>query len=134
MSDLISRSEVLSFIQKIKDEINDNKCFGDKSRKLNMGDLQDIILFVENVSTAYSVDKVVEELEEVAYVDGDVNSFVDLEDATEIVNQGDVSDDVCEVELLRGYKFLHETSCGNVFDMQKGFKYCPYCGKKIKVE
>lgn len=62
MSDLISRSEVLSFIQKIKDEINENKCFGDKSRKLNMGDLQDIILFVENVSTAYSVDKVVEEL------------------------------------------------------------------------
>ena len=53
--------------------------------------------------------------------------------AIEIVKQSGVSDDVCEVELLRWYKFLHETSCGNVFDMQNGFKYCPYCGKKIKV-
>ena len=45
----------------------------------------------------------------------------------------EVSDDVCECRLLNGYKFLHETSCGDVFDMQNGFKYCPFCGKKIKV-
>ena len=44
-----------------------------------------------------------------------------------------VSDDVCEFRLLNGHKFLHETSCGDVFDVQNGFKYCPYCGKKIKV-
>lgn len=44
-----------------------------------------------------------------------------------------VHDDMCECVLLNGHQFLHETSCGDVFDMQNGFKYCPYCGKKIKV-
>ena len=53
--------------------------------------------------------------------------------AIEIVKQGGVSDDVCELRLLNGHKFLHETSCWDVFDMQNGFNYCPYCGKKIKV-
>lgn len=56
-----------------------------------------------------------------------------VDDLIEIVKQGGVSDDVCECRLFKGYKFLHKTSCGNVFDLQKGFKYCPYCGKKIKV-
>lgn len=59
--------------------------------------------------------------------------FMDKDDIILRKYEENVSDDVCEVELLRGYKFLHETSCGNVFDMQNGFKYCPYCGKKIKV-
>lgn len=40
--------------------------------------------------------------------------------------------DVCKCRLLKGYKFLNKTSCGNFFDMENGFKYCPYCGKKIK--
>ena len=55
-----------------------------------------------------------------------------LDKAIEIVKQVGVSDDVCECRLLKGYNFLHKTSCGDVFDMQNGFKYCPYCGKKIK--
>ena len=56
-----------------------------------------------------------------------------LDKAIEIVKQGGVSDDVCEWRLLKGYNFLVKTSCGNVFDMENGFKFCPYCGKKIKV-
>ena len=56
-----------------------------------------------------------------------------LDKAIEIVKQGDVSDDVCECRLLKGYNFLHKTSCGDVFDMENGFKFCPYCGKKIKI-
>ena len=56
-----------------------------------------------------------------------------VDDLIEIAKHGGVSDDVCECRLLKGYKFLHETSCGDVFDMQNGFNYCPYCGKKIKV-
>ena len=56
-----------------------------------------------------------------------------LRNAIEIVKQGGVSDDVCECRLLKGYNFLHKTSCGDVFDMENGFKFCPYCGKKIKV-
>lgn len=39
--------------------------------------------------TAYDVNKVIEELEEIAYVSEDVNSFVDLEDAIEIIKQGE---------------------------------------------
>ena len=56
-----------------------------------------------------------------------------LDKAIEIVKQGGVSDDVCECRLLKGYNFLHKTSCGDVFEMENGFKFCPYCGKKIKV-
>ena len=56
-----------------------------------------------------------------------------VDDAIEIVKQVGVSDDVCECRLLKGYNFLHKTSCGDVFDMENGFKFCPYCGKKIKV-
>ena len=53
--------------------------------------------------------------------------------AIEIVMHGSVSDDVCECRLLKCYKVLYKTSCGDVFDMQNGFKFCPYCGKKIKI-
>ena len=56
-----------------------------------------------------------------------------LDKAIEIVKQSCVADDVYECRLLKGYNFLHKTSCGDVFDMENGFKYCPYCGKKIKV-
>ena len=56
-----------------------------------------------------------------------------LDKAIEIVKQGDVADDVCECRLLKGYNFLVKTSCGDVFEMENGFKYCPYCGKKIKI-
>ena len=56
-----------------------------------------------------------------------------LDKAIEIVKQGGISDDVCECRLLNGYNFLFKTSCGDVFEMENGFKYCPYCGKKIKV-
>ena len=103
--------------------------------------------YLDMQSTAYDIDKVVEELEQkkeevqrmrntcVALSDLEVCDIenVTYERAIEIVKRGGVSDDVCELRLLNGYKFLHETSCGDVFDMQNGFKYCPYCGKKIKV-
>ena len=59
---------------------------------------------------------------------------VTYERAIEIVKQSGVSDDdVCECRLLKGYNFLHKTSCDNVFDMERDFKFCPFCGKKIKV-
>ena len=56
-----------------------------------------------------------------------------LDKAIEIIKQGGVADDVCECSLLNGYNFLYKTSCGDVFDMENGFKFCPHCGKKIKV-
>ena len=90
----------------------------------------------ENSKPAYSVDEVVEELEQHYDDDSVICGLVyndAIKKAIEIVKQSGVSDDVCECRLLKGHKFLHETSCGDVFDMQNGFKYCPYCGKKIKV-
>ena len=125
MSDLISRSELIKEL---------NKYCGNQ-RYLVSENIREII---NNQPNAYSVDKVVEELE----IDSSVklygsgnsdNYLIPVKKAIEIVKQGGADDDVCELRLLKGHKFLHETSCGDVFDMQNGFKYCPYCGKKIKV-
>ena len=57
-----------------------------------------------------------------------------LDKAIEIVKQGSVTDDVREWKrddmLYTVYKI-----CGGCFTSvyQKDFKYCPYCGKKIKI-
>ena len=61
--------------------------------------IDDLSKLLNEQPTAYDVDKAIEELEEVAYVDEDVNSFIDLEYATEIVKQGDVSDNACEKNI-----------------------------------
>ena len=39
---------------------------------------------------------------------------------------------VCECRKLKDYNSLFKTSCGYIFS-REGFKFCPYCGKKIKV-
>ena len=109
--------------------------------------IDDLSKLLDEQPTAYNIGKVVAELEQkkeevqrmrntcVALSDLEVCDIenVTYKRAIEIVKHGGVSDDVCECRLLKGHKFLHETSCGYVFDMQNGFKYCPYCGKKIKV-
>ena len=41
--------------------------------------------------------------------------------------------DVCEWRKFKGNVCLFETSCGNVSGMYRGFNFCPYCGKKIKI-
>lgn len=44
------------------------------------------------------------------------------------------SDDVCEWKRRTDDNFLH-TSCNNRAGAYSDeFKYCPYCGKKIKME
>ena len=135
MSDLISRSKAISILK----QLNEHSLTGKM-------DISNAIYLLEIQPIAYDIDKVVEELEkkkeEVQRMRNTCIALSDLEvcdienvtykRAIEIVKQG-VSDDVCECRLFKGHKFLHETSCGNVFDMENGFKYCPYCGKKIKV-
>lgn len=91
---------------------------------------------IKEQPTAYSVDKVVEELEKeleagnIAIDYGEFRLF-------EIVKQGGVSDDCCEWESDYGFisdKHKRETQCGYTFyDLHHAvaFKYCPYCGKKI---
>ena len=135
MSDLISRSQLLKQIE-------------------TWGGCVDALRdYIQNMPTAFDAEKVVSELEKNAsrytkkYVTPCGNNgykdtkAVSIHKAVEIVKQGGVSvannvtsrDDVCECRLLKGYNFLHKTSCGDVFEMENGFKFCPYCGKKIKV-
>ena len=143
MSDLISRSEVNDVIDELEVYTSDRP--NTMKVEVSVLQLQRFINKLKNIPTAYSVDKVVYELEENAsrytkkYITPYENNgyrdtkAISIHKAIEIVKQGGVSDDVCECVLLNGHQFLHETSCGNVFDMQNGFKYCPYCSKKIKV-
>lgn len=98
----------------------------------------------------YNIDKVVKNLSEVAVerynADGmGGEKVVNIDDAIEIVKQGGVgTNDVCEwkcpKEIMDNKEF--EVSC-NSSPLKRGvvpnnfsfcdFKYCPYCGKKIKV-
>ena len=138
MSDLIRREDVIKLVNQFVFGLCKDQ--NDEVRKT-------FNKYIEKMPTAYDIDKVVEELEQkkeevqrmrntcVALSDLEVCDIenVTYERAIEIVKQGGVASDVCECRLLNGYNFLHKTSCGDVFDMENGFKYCPYCGKKIKV-
>ena len=104
--------------------------------------------------SAYSVDKVVTELNELdvkaikRYKGGTFGDYegtdyyIEKSKAIEIVKQGGVDDDVCEwngeqSRLATYTRFT--TACGYNFDLEtnnellKAFRYCPFCGKKIKI-
>ena len=98
--------------------------------------------------TAYDIDKVVAELNELdvtaikRYEDGTFGNYegtdyyIEKSKAIEIVKQVGVSDDVCEwksTQINNEWKPSCEpNSTYNVFGIA-WFKRCPYCGKKIKV-
>ena len=141
MSDLISRSELLEEIKSLSIVLNGKQIFS--------GDAKDTILRIINEQpTTYSVYKVVKELEElkmryfltIANTGDEKSDFAyenvgnALDNAIEIVKQGGVSDDVCEWKRDDMLYTVYEI-CGDCFTTvyQKDFKYCPYCGKKIKV-
>ena len=118
-----------------------------KSREQGIRNIADILRvksFIEEQSTAYDIDKVVEELEKladesykaycIAFNSDDRAEYDAYTNAIEIVKQGGVSDDVCEWELTDTGKLMpYKTSCGNEDLYDNHYKYCPYCGKKIKV-
>ena len=157
MSDLISRSEVNDVI----DELEVYTCGRLNTMKVEVSvlQLQRFINKLKNIPTAYSVDGVVEELEERTDFLKDCTKYgnknakqqaesyntmmmyevADLvDDLIEIVKHGgvsdDVSDDVCEWKVKSNY---YITECSHDTDVMYGlkqdFKFCPYCGKKIKV-
>ena len=98
--------------------------------------------------TAYDIDKVVAELNELdataikRYEGGTFGNYegtdyyIEKSKAIEIVKQVGVSDDVCEwksTQINNEWKPSCEpNSTYNVFGIA-WFKRCPYCGKKIKV-
>ena len=146
MSDLISRSELLKEIEKYK--------FGAISNDAEREYIKKTILdFIICQPTAYSVDGVVEELQENAsrYTKKYVTPYgnngykdtkaISIHKAIEIVKQGCVSDDVCEWKVFDNSltdepQWVYETACGKYAGEEhtsKAFAYCPCCGKKIKI-
>ena len=106
----------------------------------------------EDSKLAYSVEKVVDELEE-AKGNVPVNRLLDdiikekpkelgqliaYDKAIKIVKQGGVADDVCKWKLCDEEANVYDTSCRNPHILIEGtpkennYEYCPYCGKKIK--
>ena len=104
MSDLISRSELIMCLSDyaLQESPNDNESTGEQRiSKMIYDAIQNCISCVEEQPTAYSVDKVVEELRRVSGngyrdVDGDyVPPMIETKNAIEIVKQGGVADDLC---------------------------------------
>ena len=131
MSDLISRSELLKRFLVNKDgyRIPERDC---DNLEVTIS-VKDVKTIIKDQPTAYDVEKVVDELEkelEKGNIDIDFGEFR----LFEIVKQGGVSDDVCEWKL-DGDNLT--TGCGDYFNLYDNctgkFKYCPRCGKKIKV-
>ena len=159
MSDLISRSELL-------------KAFNDKNIQIQITfdlpveevlgedvDLDDFAMLmqdaiqaykkmvidtIKNMPTAYSVDKIVEELEcdrceSCSLLEVCAGSKYCLkchEKIIEIVKQGGVSDDVCEWKSVKlNYEWKPSCEPNSTYNVcgVAWFKRCPYCGKKIKV-
>lgn len=150
MNDLISRS---ALIKVLKDRATNEAIMG----YMTAYDVTNSIIDeVEEQPTAYSVDKVVEELgkmkglacdgkscSECEYtsdcLEGEQSENVAIDKAIEIVKLGCVSDDVCEWRLCDEEANVYDTSCRNPHILIEGtpqennYEFCPYCGKKIKV-
>ena len=120
---------------------------------------KEILTTIMEQPTAYSVDKVVEELKrelslakkEKERCTGENHLQFDsakgyasgISYAIEIVKQGGVSDvpDVCEWKVFDNSltdepQWVYKTTCGKYIGEEhtlKAFVYCPYCSKKIKV-
>ena len=133
MSDLISRSYVIDLLYKTFDEY---RIATDKTSTLG-GFGSEVFKRVREMPTVYDIDKVVDELKELkAYaVYEDINADTKwLDKAIEIVKQGGVSDNVCEWKQDNMCETVYRV-CGGCFTSayQKDFKFCAYCGKKIKI-
>ena len=137
MSDLIRREDIIKLVNQFvfglcKDQNDEVRRIFNK--------------YIEKMPTAYDIDNVVEELENLAKLAEDrwtngtsKHAYQEHKcwvKAIEIVKQGGVSDDVCEwksAQINNEWKPSCEpNSTHNVFGVA-WFKRCPYCGKKIKV-
>ena len=119
-------------------ERNCNKCIHHTSGNCDSWDCKmQTVEDVKKEAVNEYVKMVVEELELHSFEFGTYTlpaHYVRLNDAIEIVKQGDVSDDVCEWKRDDMCETVYRV-CGGCFTSayQKDFKFCPYCGKKIKV-
>ena len=142
MSDLISRSELLKrfLVNKDGHRIQERDC---DNFEVTVS-IKDVKTIIKEQPTAYDVEKVVDELKEVhekfcKNVACDelcehCEEYIMFNKNIKIVKQGGVYDDVCEWKLEDDNLM---TGCGDYFNLYDNctgkFKYCPRCGKKIKV-
>lgn len=135
-NDLISRSALVDMLL-----TENQRCITSTGHELSMSM---IVNFIENQHITYSIEKVVEELKEWTF-NADVNigdgtlknsKLIASENAIKIVKRGIVSDDdVCEWKYNDEFEFA-KSECGAIDTHRIAFrklKFCPYCGKKIKV-
>ena len=129
MSDLISRSQLLKQIE----------TWG--------GCVEALHDYIQIMPTAYDINKVVEELNELdvksitRYKNGNFGNFDGVEyyikkrKAIEIVKQGGVSGDVCEWKSVSDGEFIQNPHTKRLYSNESSMKnvYCNTCGKKIKV-
>lgn len=151
MSDLISKSNLIMRLSDyaLQESPNDNESTGEQRiSKMIYDAIQNCISCVEEQPTAYDPDNVVSELKTDSSVKlyGSQNSdnhMIPVKRAIEIVKNGGVADDCCEWEKgssgYVGYPAYYSKCCttdSNGLEMQThiiaDWKYCPYCGKKIK--
>lgn len=157
---LIDADALIEAIKNMSQRYCDCKDCDGRGQIIRVSEVIDIVK--NEVPTAYSVDKVVEELEERKEEREKQYKRAIMEDgsymlskcfsegaraygkAIEIVKQGGVDDDVCEWEKgssgYVGYPAYYSKCCttnSNGLEMQThiiaDWKYCPYCGKNIKV-
>ena len=146
MNDLISKSALIDALK-----IHFDSCFREDGELFysdhicTSDDVVDLIKLVENQPTAYDVDKVVVELNELdvtairRYEGGTFGNYegtdyyIEKSKAIEIVKQGGISNDVCEWKQTSTARY--KTSCGYKLEAHFGTNacYCRQCGKKIKV-
>ena len=102
---------------------------------------------VEEQPTAYDIEEVVDELKEVhekfcKNVACDelcehCEEYIMFNKNIKIVKQGGVSDDVCEWKY-NDTEYYWKSSCDNLHifmsdgPKENEYRFCPYCGKKIK--
>ena len=149
MSDLIRRKKISDYI---KGEINSyGKPFEGTAYELGLK----IMRYIDAMDSDYDVGKVVEKLEEIKgsacdgkscseceytsdCLEGEQSEKVAIDKAIEIVKQGSVDDDVCEWKY-NDSEYYFESSCDNLHifmsdgPKENEYRFCPYCGKKIKV-
>ena len=159
MSDLISRSESIEELEKYEKELQKDKVEAIETDDENMlfaitNQLTAICRIkrnIMNMPTAYDIAKVVEELKTDSSVKlyGSQNSdnyMIPVNRAIEIVKQGGAAvannattkNDVCEYKITDN---MVHAGCNNKqiasafcwFNECDDYKYCPHCGKKIKV-
>lgn len=147
MSDLIRREDVIKLVNQFvfglcKEQNDEVRITFNK--------------YIEKMPTAYSVDKVVKELEErtdflknctkygnknakqqaESYSTMMMYEIADLvDDLIEIVKQGGVADDVCEWKYAIGGEFIQNPHTKILYSNEPSMKnvYCNTCGKKIRI-